>query len=177
MNILSDRGIWSLELFFHQDDFQPKHKVPSKYYWMMLSQQFRLTPEIYAAAAAKSLQSCPTLCNPIDGSPPGSPVPGLLQARTLEWVAMSFSNAWKWKVKVKSLSCVWPSGMRSKLIIYFSTACILILCIKDSFLTERLYVVGLQTINWTINKSIHFLLISHLSPPKIPQSCFPKHIL
>ena len=57
-----------------------------------------------AAAAAKSLQSCPTLCNPIDGSPPGSPVPGILQARTLEWVAISFSNAWKWKVKVKSLS-------------------------------------------------------------------------
>ena len=59
-----------------------------------------------AAAAAKSLQSCPTLCNPIDGSPPGSPVPGILQARTLEWVAISFSNAWKWKVKVKSLSRV-----------------------------------------------------------------------
>ena len=50
---------------------------------------------------------CPTLCNPIDGSPPGSPVPGILQARTLEWVAISFSNPWKWKVKVKSLSRVW----------------------------------------------------------------------
>ena len=59
-----------------------------------------------AAAAAKSLQSCPTLCDPIDGNPPGSPVPGILQARTLEWVAISFSNAWKWKVKVKSLSRV-----------------------------------------------------------------------
>ena len=58
------------------------------------------------AAAAKSLQSCLTLCDPIDGSPPGSPIPGILQARTLEWVAISFSNAWKWKVKVKSLSCV-----------------------------------------------------------------------
>ena len=57
-----------------------------------------------AAAAAKSLQSCLTLCNPIDGSPPGSPVPGILQARTLEWVAISFPNALKWKVKVKSLS-------------------------------------------------------------------------
>ena len=54
---------------------------------------------IAAAAAAKSLQSCPTLWDPIDGSPPGSPVPGILQARTLEWVAISFSNAWKWKVK------------------------------------------------------------------------------
>ena len=61
---------------------------------------------IFHAAAAKSLQSCPTLCDPIDGSPPGSPVPGILQARTLEWVAISISNAWKWKVKVKSLSHV-----------------------------------------------------------------------
>ena len=60
-----------------------------------------------AAAAAKSLQSCLTLCNPIDGSPPGCPVPAILQARTLEWVAISFSSAWKWKVKVKSLSHVW----------------------------------------------------------------------
>ena len=59
-----------------------------------------------AAAAVKSLQSCPTLCDPIDVSPPGSPIPGILQARTLEWVAISFSNAWKWKVKVKSLSRV-----------------------------------------------------------------------
>ena len=58
------------------------------------------------SAAAKSRQSCPTLCDPIDGSPPGSPVPGILQARTLEWVAISFSNAWKWKVKVKLLSHV-----------------------------------------------------------------------
>ena len=56
--------------------------------------------------AAKLLQSCPTLCDPIDGGPLGSPVPGILQARTLEWVAISFSNAWKWKVKVKSLSRV-----------------------------------------------------------------------
>ena len=60
-----------------------------------------------AAAAAKSLQSCPTLCDPTEGSPPGSPIPGILQARTLEWVAISFSNARKWKVKVKSLSPVW----------------------------------------------------------------------
>ena len=56
------------------------------------------------AAAAKSLQSSPTLCDPIDGSPSASPVPGILQARTLEWVAISFSNPWKWKVKMKSLS-------------------------------------------------------------------------
>ena len=60
-----------------------------------------------AATAAKLLQLCLTLCDPIDGSPPGSSVPGILQARTLEWVTISFSNAWKWKVKVKSLSPVW----------------------------------------------------------------------
>ena len=70
----------------------------------------------HATAAAKSLQSCPTLCDPTDGSPPGSTVPGILQARTLEWVAISLSNAWKWKVKVKSLSRVrllatpWTAG-------------------------------------------------------------------
>ena len=61
---------------------------------------------LFTAAAAKSLQLCLTLCDPMDGSPPGSPDPGILQARTLEWVAISFSNAWKWKVKVKSLSRV-----------------------------------------------------------------------
>ena len=66
-----------------------------------------------AATAAKSLQSCPTLCDPIDGSPPGSPVPGILQARTPEWVAISFSNAWEWKVKVKSLSRVQLFGTPS----------------------------------------------------------------
>ena len=71
---------------------------------------FFLVEDWLYAAAAKSLQSCPTLCDPIDGSPPGSAVPGILQARTLEWVAISFSNAWKWKVKVKSLSRVWPSA-------------------------------------------------------------------
>ena len=61
---------------------------------------------VAAAAAAKLLQSCLTLCDPIDGIPPGSAIPGILQARTLEWVAISFSNAWKWKVKGKSLSHV-----------------------------------------------------------------------
>ena len=59
-----------------------------------------------AAAAAKSLQLCPTLCDSIDGSPPSSPIPGILEARTLEWVAIS-SNTWKWKVKVKLLSHIW----------------------------------------------------------------------
>jgi len=77
-------------------------------------------------AAAKSLQSCPTLCDPIDGSPLGSPIPGILQARTLEWVAISFSNAWKWKVKVKSLSPVpllatpWTAAYQAPLPMGFS---------------------------------------------------------
>ena len=65
----------------------------------------------YSAAAAKSLPSCPTLCDPIDGSPPGSPVPGILQARTLEWVAISFSNAWKWSRSVVSYS-LGPHGLQ-----------------------------------------------------------------
>ena len=79
-----------------------------------------------AAAAAKSLQLCPTLCDPIAGSPPGSSVPGILQARALEWVAISFSNAWKWRVKVKSLSCVrlfttpWTAAYQAPLSIGFS---------------------------------------------------------
>ena len=78
------------------------------------------------AAAAKSLQSCLTLCDPIDGSPPGSPVPGILQAKTLEWVAISFSNAWKWKVKVKLLSRVrfletpWTAAHQAPLSMGFS---------------------------------------------------------
>ena len=79
-----------------------------------------------AAATAKSLQSCPTLCDPRDGSPPGSPVHGILQARTLEWVAISSSNARKWKVKVKLLSCVrllatpWTAAYQAPLSMGFS---------------------------------------------------------
>ena len=71
--------------------------------WIKLERKRQI---LFAAADAKSLQSCRTLCDPRDGSPPSSPVPGILQARTLEWLAISSSNAWKWKVKVKSLSCV-----------------------------------------------------------------------
>ena len=77
------------------------------YYWKLAWRILSVTLLACAAAAAKSLQSCLTLCNPMDGSPPGSSIPGILQARTLEWVAISFSNVWKWKGKVKSLSCVW----------------------------------------------------------------------
>ena len=67
---------------------------------------YRLDNSIAAAAAAKSLQSCPTLCDPIDGSPPSSPVPGTLQARTLEWVAISFSNVCKWKSESEATQVV-----------------------------------------------------------------------
>ena len=75
--------------------------------WFPFLQHFwNLLMKTIAAVAAKSLQSCPTLCDPIDGSPPGSAVPGILQPRTLEWVAISFSSAWKWRVKVKLLSRV-----------------------------------------------------------------------
>ena len=70
-----------------------------------------LTAAAAAAAVAKLCQSCLTLCDPIDGSPPGSPIPGILQVRTLEWVAISFSSAWKWKVKVTSLSRAWLLAM------------------------------------------------------------------
>ena len=82
----------------------PQTKICLSYYFL----PFTNSSDI--ATAAKSLQSWPTLCDPIDGSPPGLPIPGILQARTLEWVAISFSNAWKWKVKVKSLGRVWPSA-------------------------------------------------------------------
>ena len=81
---------------------------------------------LYGAAAAKSLQSCPTLCDSIDGSPPGPAAPGILQARTLEWVATSSSNAWKWKVKVNSLSRVrllaipWTAAYQAPLSVGFS---------------------------------------------------------
>ena len=85
--------LWSI-LLHH---FLPQRKI---------TETMSLPDYAAATAAAKLLQSCPTLCNPRDGSPPGSPVPGILQARTLEWVTISFSNAWKWKVKVKSLSHV-----------------------------------------------------------------------
>ena len=91
--------------------------------------EFVTTPDycvLSAAAAAKSLQSCPTLCDPVDSSPPGSPVPWIIQARTLEWVAISLSNAWKWKVKVKLLSRVrllvtpWTAAYQAPLSMGFS---------------------------------------------------------
>ena len=86
----------------------------------------KVTYRLNAAAAAKSLQSCPTLCDPIDRSPRGSSVPGILQARTLEWVAISFSNVWKWKVRVKLLSHIrllataWTAAHQTPLSMGFS---------------------------------------------------------
>ena len=96
--------------------------------WGCHSLLFLILPSVNAAAAAaaKLLQSCPTLCDPIDSSPPGSLIPGILQARTLEWVAISFSDAWKWKVKVKSLSRVrlfetsWSAAYQAPLSLGFS---------------------------------------------------------
>ena len=95
-------------LFFHPKikmsyNLKKKRKRETIFMWYFTS--FRIDTAA-AAAAAKPLQSCPTLCDTIDGSPPGFPVPGILQARTLEWVAISFSNAWKWRVKMKLLSHV-----------------------------------------------------------------------
>ena len=94
--------------------------------WLRIFECVWLLKGHAAATAAKSLQSCLTLCDPRDGSPLGSPVPGILQARTLKWVAMSFSNAWKWKVKVKLASRVrllatpWTAAYQAPLSMGFS---------------------------------------------------------
>ena len=97
--LLVSRALWFLFPAHIKIYSQGKKKKTSCHLYMLRN-------KTAAAAAAKSLQSYPTLCDPIDGSPLGSLVPGILQAKTLEWVAISFSNAWKWKVKVKSLSHV-----------------------------------------------------------------------
>ena len=107
---------WHCEMGKTNSNFLRKFFFASwSFYWSYFAfQQYLLVVRILltrhlsstASAAAKSLQSCPTLCDPIDGSPPGSPIPEILQARTLELFAISFSNAWKWKVRVKPLSRV-----------------------------------------------------------------------
>ena len=137
---------------------------------------------IAAAAAAKSLQSCPTLYDPIDGSPRGSPVPGILQARTLEWVAISFSNAWKWKVKVKSLSLVrllatpWtaedqapPSMVFSRQEYWSGCHCLLRCCIAGRFFTHRL--INVKTFQHVVAFVIiqcsslnHIFLLAQMTP-------------
>ena len=109
------------------DASQPSHPLssPSPAFSLVGADKYSSIPLIWgtaaATAAAKSLQLCPTLCNPIDGSPPGSPIPGILQARTLEWVAISFFNAWKQKVKVKSLfTTPWTAAFQAPLPMGFS---------------------------------------------------------
>ena len=97
--------IYNFLLLFLWSSCYPYLECPLSFLPVEIISVLQETALTVAAAAAKSRQSCPTLCDPIDGSPPGFPVPAILQARTLEWVAISFSNAWKWKVKVKSLSC------------------------------------------------------------------------
>ena len=95
------------------------HDLDSTKTWRSWKRGFIFILFTAAAAAAKSLQSCPTLCDPTDGSPPGSPTPGILQARTLEWIPISLSKAWKWKTKVKSLSRIrllatpWTAGYKA----------------------------------------------------------------
>ena len=122
------------------------------------------------AAAAKSLQSCLTLCDPIDGNPPGSPIPGILQAKTLEWVAISFSNAWKWKVKVKSLSrfwlfaTPWTAAYQAPLSMRFS---------------RQEYWSGVP-LHWVIIKSFLWSLPFKLNNPRssdLSLHCFPALIL
>ena len=87
-------------------------KAKERHFAVVLNVEFHFRYVAAAAAAAslQTVQGCRNLCDPTDGSPSGSLIPGIFQARTLEWVAISFSNAWKWKVKVKSLSRVWPLG-------------------------------------------------------------------
>jgi len=127
----------------------------------------------HAAAAAKSRQSCPTLCNPIDGSPPGSSVPGILQARILEWVAISFSYAWKWKVKVKLLSRVqllatpWTVAYQAPLFMGFSRqeywSGVPLSGIDICLLMYGLYL----SLNWGLHENMELMDV----PPQCPQRC------
>ena len=163
--------IWSLFLFsvcgysvifFHMDSRLSQHLSVNRLFishWivMILCHSIRFLHALvcfyvpyfvlllyFSDTAGKSLQACPTLCDPTDGSPLGFPVPGILQARTLEWVAISFSNAGKWKVKVKSLSHVWlfvtpwtaayqaPPSMGFSRQEYWSGVPLISMCIKHS---------------------------------------------
>ena len=112
-----------------------------------LAEVLRGKAKPYPAAAAKSRQLCLTLCDPIDGSPPGSPVPGILQARTLEWVAIAFSNVWKWKVKVKLLSRVrllvtpWTAAYQAPPSMGFS---------RQEYWSESPVPSLIHTLNWSL---------------------------
>ena len=145
------------------------HYLQSKL--LTCSSNFHLTKNLAAAAAAKSLQSCPTLCNAIYRSLPGSPVPGILQARTLEWVAISFSNAGKWKGKVKSLSRVrlsatpWTAAFQAPLSMglsrqeYWSGVPLpSLMNLATTYLSEVLS-------STSVNKSLYFSQISLFMPP------------
>ena len=127
LKLLSGIWLWSLRLIFMRWSvsislpFLPVHQpFPDKAYSSPLYLSLHIHPLVLllsfpaaaAAAAAKSLQSCPTLCDTVDGSPPGSVVPGILQARTLEWVAISFSNAGKWKWSRSVASDSRPHGLQ-----------------------------------------------------------------
>ena len=101
---------WIEKSMYHQEKkYRNSREISMDILVELSSKHFDIEDKTFedaAAAAPKSLQLCPTLCDSIDGIPSGSAIPGILQARTLEWIAISFSNAWKWKVKVNSLSCV-----------------------------------------------------------------------
>ena len=121
-----------------------------------------------AAAAAKSLQSCRTLCDPMDGNPPGSPVPEILQARTLEWVAISLSNAWKWKVKVKLLSRVWLLVKQVKLKDLLVQLSLLFIMLLLNKLLKRIVHVYCF---WSLYSTS---FISILAPATLSQDCHTK---
>ena len=130
-------------------------KVGNFFYFMLSTLAY-----VFAAAAAKSLQSCLTLCDPIDSSPPGSPVPGILQARTLEWVAISFSNAWKWKVKGRSLSCVrlfttpWTAAYQAPLSMGFSRQ-----EYWSGVPSPEMNVIS--SANWILQRTINYVNLAH----------------
>ena len=113
------------------------------------------------AAAAKLLQSCPTLCGPIDGSPPGSPIPGILQARTLEWVAISFSNAWKWKWSCSAMSDPQrPHGLQPTRLLrpwdFPSTMPTVLICISAFNLHQKSLEVGPKITGLDLKMSLSF---------------------
>ena len=110
LNAYHFHTIWVKKLQTEPSFSHERSVLSARYYSKCFPCIDLFNPYNKTTTTTKSLQSCPTLCDPIDDSPPGSPVPGILQARTLEWVAISFSNASKWKVKVKSLSHVQPSA-------------------------------------------------------------------